>query len=91
MARRIGEVIHYYPKAHAAAVRLDEGELHTGDMIRIAGHGHEITEPVQSLELDHRRIQSAHAGETVGVWVEAPVHEHDAVYLMDEPADLPED
>ena len=91
MARRIGEVVHYYPKAHAAAVRLDDGELHAGDTIRILGHGHELTEPVTSLELDHHRISTGHAGETIGVAVDAPVREHDAVYLLDRSKDLPED
>lgn len=89
MARRIGEVVHYYPKAHAAAVRLDAGELHAGDKIRILGHGHELTEPVRSLELDHRRITTAHAGETIGVAVEEPVREHDAVYLLEDSDEQP--
>jgi U32 family peptidase len=91
MARRIGEVIHYYPRVRAAAVRLDDGDLRHGDTIRIVGHGHEVTEPVRSLELDHRPIQSAHAGETVGVGVEAPVEERDAVYLVENASDLPDD
>jgi translation elongation factor EF-Tu-like GTPase len=91
MARRIGEVVHYYPRAHAAAVRLDDGELHAGDTIRIVGHGHDLTEPVASLELDHRRIKTGFAGETIGVAVGVPVREHDAVYVVEGSQDMPED
>jgi len=91
MPRRIGEVVNYYPRVRAASIRVDEGELHDGDLIRIVGHGHEITEPVRSLELDHRRIHTAYAGETIGVSVEAPVHPRDAVYVLEEPDDAAED
>ncbi len=78
----MGVVEHYYPKAHAAVVRIDQGELHLGDTIHIQGRHEDITEPVRSIQLDHRPIREAHAGDKVGVQLSYPVHEHSRVFLV---------
>lgn len=78
----IGTIEHYYPKAQAAVLRVDRGEVRVGDQIRIVGHGVDLTEEVTSLQMDHRPIEEAHAGERVGLGVPQRVHEKDSVYLV---------
>lgn len=85
----IGTIEHYYPKAHAAVLHVEQGEVCLGDVLHICGPGREVTERVTSLELEHRPIPAAHAGERVGVLVSAPVHEKDQVFLVHE--EPPED
>lgn len=76
--KHVGSVEHYYPKAGAAAVKLD-ADLKVGDTIHIKGHSDDYTEKVTSMQLDHEPIQEGHAGESVGVAVPVKVHEHSEV------------
>jgi putative protease len=62
----IGKVTHFYNRLSVAVVEL-VGELRVGDQIAILGHTTEFTQPVESLEIDHRRIQSAGAGQEVAL------------------------
>lgn len=78
----IGVVEHYYPRVHAAVVRVDRGEFHDGDTLHIVGHGVDIVERITSIEFDHQKIHEAHAGQSVGVQVSRPVREKDQVFLV---------
>ncbi|MES2155730.1 MAG: EF-Tu/IF-2/RF-3 family GTPase [bacterium] len=79
----LGKVEHYYPKAHAAVVRVEHGSLCVGDQIHIAGAGDDFWEEVTSLEMDHKPVQKAHTGEAVGLLVEHRVHEGAEVFKLD--------
>ncbi len=80
--KHIGRVEHYYPRVHAAAVHLQEAGLKVGDTVHIIGHGTNLTEKVQSLELEHQPIDSANPGQHVGLLVDEPVHAKADVYLV---------
>ncbi len=80
---RIGTVEHYYPKAHAAVVRIEKGVLHLGDQIHVAGDRDDFWEEVTSMQVDHEPIEVAHKGESIGLQVEQPVHAGAEVYKLD--------
>ncbi len=81
--KHIGIVDHYYPRAHAATVDLEDGGLKVGDQIHIVGHGTDLTETVKTIEIEHEPIQRARKGQVVGVGVDGPVHKHADVYLIE--------
>jgi translation elongation factor EF-1alpha len=79
---KIGDVIHYYNHLHVAAVKITNGELHTGDTIHIKGHTSDFTQEVASMELEHEPVDVAKAGDNVGIRTDGHVREHDEVYVV---------
>lgn len=82
MEKRIGKIIHYWPRAGAAQIELDETPLHVGDQLHIRGRDHEFVQSVESLEIDHVSKQEGWPGEFVALAVTQPVHENDEVWLV---------
>jgi hypothetical protein len=82
---RIGTIIHVWPRAGAAQIELAEGHpVHVGDKVRIVGHGHEFTQTIESLEIDHRSRQEGWPGEHVAFAFVEPVQTDDEVFLLRE-------
>lgn len=79
---RVGTVVHYWPRAHAAEIRLEDAVLRVGDRVRIRGHGRDVVETVESLEIDHRKVTVGHPGEPLALAVREPVHRNDEVLLL---------
>jgi hypothetical protein len=77
----IGKVTHYYNRLSVAVVEL-VGELCLGDQIAILGHTTEFTQPVESLEIEHHKIQSAGTGQEVALKVWEAVRAGDLVYKI---------
>ena len=77
---RIGRVTHYWPKAHAAQVELEDAVLRKGDHIHIRGHGHDVEETVESIQIDHKPVSAGHPGEPVAIEVPDRVKEGDEVW-----------
>ncbi len=80
--KHIGTIEHYYPRAKAAVVDLEDAGMAVGDRIHIVGHGTDLVETVQSLQMDHNPVDKAAKGQHVGLHVDAPVHEKASVYLI---------
>ncbi len=76
---KVGTVTDYYAKIGVAAIRLDAGPLRVGDTIRIHGHTTDVTQTVESLQVEHRAVESAGQGSQVAVKVRDRVRKHDAV------------
>ena len=77
----VGKVVHYYGHIGVAVVELSGG-LKSGD--RIAFEGKEAFEQqVASMQVQHKPVQEAKAGESVGLKTDQPVHEGDAVYMVE--------
>ena len=85
--KRVGRVTHYFNKIRVAGVRVTD-RLGIGDRVLIIGHTTALEQEVQSIELDHRPIQVAEAGQEVGVKVIDQVRAGDEVYRL--PAQPPE-
>jgi len=77
----IGKVIHYFGKIGVAVIELDD-VLKVGDEIKIAGGETEFTQTVKSMEVEHKKVQEAKAGEKVGLKVEQKVREGYKVYKL---------
>ncbi len=81
---KIGTIIDYYAKIGVAAVKLADGALQVGDTIRIRGHTTDVTQVVDSLEIDHRSVQRAERGTEAALKVAERVRKHDAVLRVAE-------
>ncbi len=59
------------------------GELRVGDRIAILGHTTEVTQPVESLEIEHHKIEKAGAGQEVALKVWEAVRAGDLIYKVE--------
>ena len=78
----VGMVTHYFGKAHVAAVKITEGELHVGDTIHIVGHTSDFTQPIDSMQIDRAAVETAKVGDEIGIQVAEHAREHDQVFRV---------
>jgi translation elongation factor EF-1alpha len=81
MEIKIGTISHTYEKIGVAVVELTES-LRVGDLIHISGHRSDLTQRVESMQLEHQNVQAAEQGQSVGLKVSGEVREHDIVYKI---------
>jgi putative protease len=78
----IGEITHYFGKIGVAVIKL-KGPLKVGDTIRIAG-GEEtdFKQEVVSMEMEHKKIETAKAKQSIGMEIKEKVREGYQVYKI---------
>ena len=79
----IGEVTRYFGKIGVAAIMITSAPLRVGDRIRIEGHGGDMEQVVESIQLDRESVEVAQVGQEVGIKVDGPVRPKDMVYKAD--------
>ena len=84
MEIKVGQVIHYFSKAEAAAIKMTDGELHTGDTIHIKGHTTDFEQEVSSIQIENQPMEVVKAGDDIGIKVKEPVRKNDLVYKVTE-------
>ena len=77
----LGKVIDYYSKPKVVALTL-EAPVAVGDTIRVKGHTTDLTQKVEHIEVNRQTVQSAIAGESVGLLVADRTRTGDAVYKL---------
>jgi len=82
MDKEIGKVIHYFDKAMVAVIRLTD-DLTVGDSVKFVQGESEFTQIVDSMEIEHKKIQSAKKGDEVAVKVEQKAKEGTKVYKVE--------
>jgi len=80
--KKVGEVIKFFGKISVAAIRVSEGTLKVGDTIHIVGHTTDVTQGVDSMQIENKNVQEAGPGADIGIKVKDRVREHDAVYKV---------
>lgn len=80
--KKVGEVIKFFGKIGVAAIRLSEGSLKVGDKIHIVGHTTDVTQTVDSMQIENQNVQEAGPGADIGIKVKDRVREHDIVYKV---------
>ncbi len=79
---KVGEVFHYFGKIGVAAIRLTDGALTVGDTIQIQGPSTNLTQVVETMQVEHGSVMRADQGQEVGVKVKDRAREHDLVYRV---------
>ncbi len=80
----IGVVTHYFGKIGVAALLLTDGVLRVGDVICIVGQTTDLELTVDSMQIEHRSVSEAVAGQEIGILVPEHVRQHDKVYKLED-------
>jgi len=80
---KVGRIEHFYSKASVAVVELSS-PLKQGDKIMIRGSTTNVEQTVESMEMEHKQVASAQAGQRVGLKVAGRVRENDIVYRVEQ-------
>jgi putative protease len=79
---QIGLISNFFSKIGVAAIQITSGELKVGDTIRIKGSTTDLTQQIDTMEIDRKPVQSAAAGASVGVKTKDRVRPNDVVYRV---------
>lgn len=77
----IGKVSHYFGKIGVAVIELSDS-LKAGETIRIVGGETDFNQTIESMEIEHEKIQEAKKGDSVGTKVDQKVREGYKVYKV---------
>jgi len=77
----IGKITHYFGKIGVAVIELSDA-LQVGDTIRIVGGEADFNQNVESMEVDHQKVQEAKSGDSVGLKIDQKVREGYSVYKV---------
>jgi len=77
----IGKVTHYFSNIGVAVIELTD-TLKTGETIRIVGGETDFEQAVDSMEVDHKKVEKAKKGDGVGLKVSQKVREGYKVYKV---------
>ncbi len=75
----VGRVTHYFTKISVAVIEL-KAPLSVGDRIAIKGPTTDFEQVVESMQIEHKNVQRAEAGQSIGLKVAQRVREKDIVY-----------
>lgn len=78
----VGNVMLFFAKPCVAAIEITSGTLSVGDTVRIKGATTDFEQRIESMEIDHKPVTSAGAGQSVGIKVKDRVREHDKVFKL---------
>jgi putative protease len=77
----IGKVTHFFSHINVAVIELSD-ILKVGDTIRIVGGETDFNQKVDSMEIEHAKVESAKPGDSVGMKVEQKVRDGYKVYKV---------
>lgn len=77
----VGTVTHYYTKIGVAVVELVD-KLSVGDKISVEGATTNLEQTVDSMQIEHKPVQTAESGSSIGLKVIDRVREGDKVYKI---------
>jgi len=77
----IGKVTHYFSKIGVAVIELSD-TLKVGETIRIVGGETDFNQVIESMEIEHQKVEIAKAGDSVGLKVSQKVRDGYKVYKI---------
>lgn len=78
----VGKISHYYSQIGVGIVKM-ENSLKVGDKIKIKGHSTEFDQTVDSIQIDHKEVETAAKGNIIGMKVNDKVREGDEIYIVE--------
>ena len=77
--KEVGKIKHYFDNIGVAVVEVT-GTLKKGDKIHVKGHTTDFTQTVGSMQIEHKVIEQAKKGQSVGMKIQDKVRGGDTVY-----------
>jgi putative protease len=81
MGKEIGKITHYFGHIGVAVVELSD-KLKTGAEIQIKGATTDFKQKVDSMQIEHKNVDEAKKGDSIGMKVKEKVRDHDKVFLV---------
>jgi putative protease len=75
----IGKIIHYYTNIGVGIIELSD-KLSVGDKIHVKGASTDFEQTIDSMQVEHQDVNTAKAGESIGVKLNEKVRESDEVF-----------
>ena len=75
----VGRITHFFSKISVAVIELRK-PLKVGDTIAVKGPTTDFEQPVESMQIEHKDVQKAEAGQSIGLKVVQRARETDLVY-----------
>lgn len=83
----VGNISHFYPKISVVVIDLED-TLKVGDKISIERPSGSFEQVVESMEIEHEKVQEAGAGQSIGLQVKERTREGAKVYkIVEEPVE----
>jgi translation elongation factor EF-1alpha len=79
--QEVGRVSHFFGKINVAIIEVND-TISVGDQIFIKGPTTDIEQTVDSMEIEHEKVQQVKSGQSIGMKVNARVRENDIVYKI---------
>lgn len=79
--KEIGTITHYFGHINVGIIKLSDS-IKIGETVHIKGHTTDITQNVDSMQIEHAVVSEAKNGDSVGIKVTAKVHPSDRVYKV---------
>lgn len=77
----VGKITHYFTKIGVAVIELS-GPLKVGDKISIEGATTNISQTINSMQIEHKSVHSAGKGQSIGLKVVDRVREGDDCFVL---------
>jgi putative protease len=75
----VGRITHFFSKIDVAVIEL-KAALSVGDTIAIKGPTTDFEQRVDSMQIEHKNVQRAEPGQSIGLKVLQRVRETDIVF-----------
>jgi putative protease len=79
--QEVGRVSHFFTKISVAVIELSAA-VSVGDRLLIRGPTTNLEQTIDSMEIEHEKVQKAGAGQSIGLKVKDRVRETDVVYKI---------
>jgi len=77
----IGSISHFYPKISVAVLDLED-TVKVGDKILIERASGSFEQVIDSMEIEHEKVQEAGAGQSIGLKINERTREGAKVYKV---------
>ena len=78
---KVGRIEHYFSKAGVAIVEVS-AQIKKGDKILIRGGTTNLSQVIESMEIEHKQVDEAQVDQRIGLKVADRVRENDIVYRV---------
>ena len=81
--KEIGVISHYFGNISVGIIQLSD-RVKVGDNIHIKGAHDNFTQTIDSIQIEHEKVEEGKKGDLKGIKVAQKVHPNDKVYLVTE-------
>lgn len=78
----VGVVQDYFAKIGVVAIEVTADSIKVGDTLHFVGHTTDFTDTVNSMQIEHKEVEEAKVGDSVGIKVSDRVRIHDKVFKV---------